>query len=158
MPVARVGGGQACLSSMSAADLRGWEGDCSTSTPQRQPQLMRKSMSMPTLNSMGRGGALEDGLEVYVVCRNFQEFAGGLFHRLPVSLRDGIRDVGICHYMTIFRQPDGTLTQFDFGPTDGGDIHLWPGPFGMLGGRTRAAARRQRQVAGEIRESTVSSI
>ena len=116
--------------------------------PRRFTNRMSKSTSSPTLKRLGMSGISrvkndqfnqldqsneQDDLEVYVVLRNFQEFGNGIFHRLPAPLRDGLRDCGVCHYMTVFKQKDGTLTQFDFGPSAGGDIHLSsPGPLRHL--------------------------
>ena len=71
-----------------------------------QAAHLRKCASTPALHSLGvpaaNGG--DDGLEVYVVLRNFQELFGGVFHRLPLRVRDGVRDAGVCHYMTVFRK------------------------------------------------------
>ena len=108
-------------------------------TQQHGQQLtaMRKCASTPTLRSLGDLGIDgSGGMEVYVVLRNFQEFAGGIFHRLPRNLRDGVRDSGVCHYMTVFRQPDGSLVMFDFGPSAGGDIHVSRGPLARLLGKS----------------------
>ena len=93
---------------------------------------MSRSTSSPSLRQLGASNT--DDLEVYVVLRNFQEFGNGIFYKLPAPLRDGLRDSGICHYMTVFKQKDGTLIQFDFGPSAGGDIHVSsPGPLAPLG-------------------------
>jgi len=117
---------------------------------------MRKCASTPTLRSLGETTAeSEGGLEVYVVLRNFQEFAGGIFHNLPAPLREGVRDCGVCHYMTVFRQPDGTLVQFDFGPSAGGDIHVHKGPLARLLTRGPRGQNSKRQVDGKVRERQV---
>lgn len=116
---------------------------------------MRKCASTPALRSLGEP-ACEDGLEVYVVLRNFKEFAGGVFHRLPVPLRDGVRDCGICHYMTVFKKPDGSLVQFDFGPSAGGDIHISKGPFASLLHKEARAHSAATRVEGKVRERKVS--
>ena len=93
---------------------------------------MSRSTSSPSLRQLGASSAGD--LEVYVVLRNFQEFGNGVFYKLPAPLRDGLRDSGVCHYMTVFKQSDGTLIQFDFGPSAGGDIHVSsPGPLAPLG-------------------------
>lgn len=118
----------------------------------------RKSPSMPSFRVLPDSSS-EDGMEVYVVLRNFQEFAGGFFNRLPEPLRDGVRDSGVCHYMTVFRQQDGTLTQFDFGPAAGGDIHL---PGWMLGRmnpkrRLRKGSFKKR-VDGKVREDQLPTL
>lgn len=137
--------------------------ECSTSTRlevgDSLPRLtaLRKCASTPTLRTLGvPAGSLSDdsGLEVYVVVRSFEEFAGGLFNRLPGPLQEGVRDVGICHYMTVFKQHDGTLVQFDFGPKAGGDIHVGRGPLAML--LSKAPKRRRRNVVeGNVRENKV---
>ena len=38
-------------------------------------------------------------------------------------MADAILDMGICHYMVILKEPDGSCTQWDFGPR-GGDVHI----------------------------------
>ena len=126
--------------------------------PQRGLSAMRKCASTPTLRFLGDDGA-DMGMEVYVVLRNFQEFAGGVFNRLPGPLRDGVRDSGVCHYMTVFRQPDGTLVQFDFGPTSGGDIHVPLGPFTRLIKKAPRAPRGAHQIVqGHVRENKLTSL
>ena len=40
-----------------------------------------------------------------------QEFGGDLFKRLPRRVREGMRDSGICHYLAVFKQKDGSLVQ-----------------------------------------------
>jgi hypothetical protein len=117
---------------------------------------MRRCASTPTLRSLDDGG-----MEVFVVLRNFQEFGYGLFNRLPTPLRDGVRDAGVCHYMTVFRQPDGTLVQFDFGPAAGGDIHF-PGPLARLLSKaprsSNAPARPGHTVGGSVREHLLTTL
>jgi hypothetical protein len=78
-----------------------------------------------------------------------QEFGGGLFNRMPRRLRAGVRDAGICHYLAVFKQRDGSLVQFDFGPR-GGDIHVARGPFAFLS--KSADGKMRRHVPGEVRE------
>lgn len=120
-------------------------------------QTMSKSSSSPTLKQLG-ASARDGDLEVYVVLRNFQEFGGGVFHRLPEPLRDGLRDSGICHYMTVFKQQDGTLIQFDFGPEAGGDIHVSaPGPLGRMFSKSKAGTR-ERRVIGQVRERRLKEL
>lgn len=114
----------------------------------------RKCPSTPTLRSLGDASS-EDGMEVFVVLRNFQELAGGMFHRLPGPLRDGVRDCGVCHYMMVFRQRDGTLTQFDFGPAAGGDIYIPAGPFSRLLTPLNRKRSRVLRVEGKVRECKV---
>ncbi|KAL4524478.1 hypothetical protein Ndes2526A_g06606 [Nannochloris sp. 'desiccata'] len=132
---------------------------------QRGLTALRKCSSTPTLTSLGEAATDENGMEVYVILRNFKEFAGGVFHRLPTPLRDGVRDAGICHYLTVFRQPDGTLVQFDFGPSAGGDIHVSAGPFTRFLNKSDATPKsaassisRDRSVGGRVREHKLTSL
>ena len=125
---------------------------------------MSKSTSSPTLRRLGmKRPELSEGnseLEVYVALRNFQEFGGGVFHRLPAPLRDGLRDCGVCHYMTVFKQKDGTMIQFDFGPRAGGDIHVSsPGPLHQLArlvlpgmDKNENSSKNRKKVDGQVRE------
>lgn len=123
----------------------------------QQQTMMSKSTSSPTLKQLGVS-AREGELEVYVVLKNFQEFGGGVFNRLPTPLRDGIRDSGICHYLTVFKQQDGTLIQFDFGPESGGDVHLSaPGPLGRIFNKSKPGTR-ERRVAGQVREKRLKRL
>ena len=136
--------------------------------PQRGLVAMRKCASTPTLTSLGEAATDENGIEVYVVLNNFREFAGGVFHRLPTRLRDGVRDAGICHYTTVFRQQDGSLVQFDFGPSAGGDIHVSAGPFTRfinkssptpkLPSSSTSSNRNNRAVGGKVREHKLTSL
>ena len=122
----------------------------------RKALPMSRSASTPSFRSMGSIRREED-LEVYVVLRNFQEFGGGVFHRLPEPLRDGLRDTGVCHYMTVFKQNDGSFIQFDFGPSDGGDIHVSaPGPFGRVFGM--GSNRQKKRVGGQVREIELNTL
>ena len=43
--------------------------------------------------------------------RRPQEFGGGLFRRLPKRVKNGVRDCGLCHYLAVFKQKDGSLVQ-----------------------------------------------
>lgn len=43
--------------------------------------------------------------------RCHQEFGGGLFRRLPKRVKNGVRDCGLCHYLAVFKQKDGSLVQ-----------------------------------------------
>ncbi|KAF6258769.1 hypothetical protein COO60DRAFT_1516719 [Scenedesmus sp. NREL 46B-D3] len=81
-------------------------------------------------------------LEVYVVSRSFTEFGGDVIKRLPQEARDHMIDMGLCHYMTVFRTPDGQLVQFDFGPL-GGDVQKAHGPVATFLKRAHAAAVAQ---------------
>lgn len=81
-------------------------------------------------------------LEVYVVSRAFTEFGGGIIRNLPREAKDSMVDLGLCHYMTVFRTPDGQLVQFDFGPV-GGDIQKAHGPLAAFLRKAHAAALAQ---------------
>lgn len=116
----------------------------------RKQTSLRKCVSTPTLHALCTPD--NGGLEVYVVTRSFQEFGGRFFRKLPTPVRNGVRDSGLCHYMTVFRQPDGSLVQFDFGPK-GGDIHVARGPFARLLSKSRGSPRRV--AVGEVRENQV---
>ena len=76
-----------------------------------------------------------------------QELGGGIFHRLPPRVRSGVRDGGICHYLAVFKQRDGSLVQFDFGPA-GGDIHVPArGPFAFL---SKSAGGKLQRMLGSL--------
>jgi hypothetical protein len=79
---------------------------------------------------------------VYVVSRSFTEFGGDVIKRMPQEARDHMIDMGLCHYMTVFRTPDGQLVQFDFGPL-GGDVQKAHGPVATFLKRAHAAALAQ---------------
>lgn len=64
--------------------------------------------------------------------------------KLPPDARQHLVDMGICHYMTVFKTPDGQLVQFDFGP-QGGDVQKAHGPIATLLRRARAAALAAQQ-------------
>lgn len=120
-------------------------------------RAMRRVSSAPTLKNLGStsGGAghpranVGSEMEVYVVHRPLREFGGPAFQTLPDFVKHTLRDLGICHYMTIFRTPDGEMRQFDFGPI-GGDISLK----GKLPGHKRRI-REKRGAQGEIREDVI---
>jgi len=123
----------------------------------RTKRPMRKCASTPILRVPD--DSAPGNLEVYVVMRSFNEWAGGFFTKLPNHLRDGVRDLGICHYMTVFKHPDGSLVQFDFGPEGNRDIHVPHGPLASIllnnnnnNSKHKAIQRRSRHVMGEIRE------
>jgi len=63
--------------------------------------------------------------------------------------REHMVDMGICHYMTVFKTPDGQLVQFDFGPT-GGDVQKAHGPLATLLRRAHAAALQARTDAADL--------
>lgn len=83
-------------------------------------------------------------LEVYVVSRSFTEFAGPVMRRMHPDVRERMVEMGICHYMTVFKTADGELVQFDFGPL-GGDVQKAHGPLATFLRRARAAAQQQQQ-------------
>lgn len=103
---------------------------------------------------------------MYVVARAFKEWGGPLFGRLPEEVKDHLIDAGVCHFMTVFKTPDGKMTMFDFGP-QGGDIRITHGPFkGLLGGTQQTApvpsssstAAPAPGSRGEIRESELTEL
>jgi hypothetical protein len=71
--------------------------------------------------------------------------------RLHPEARDHLVDIGICHYMTVFKTPDGQLVQFDFGPL-GGDVQKAHGPLATFLRRARAAAQKQ-----QLQESVIAA-
>lgn len=77
-----------------------------------------------------------------MVSRSFSEFAGPLIKKLQPEQREHLVDMGICHYMTVFKTADGQLVQFDFGPL-GGDVQKAHGPLATFLRRARAAAQKQ---------------
>jgi hypothetical protein len=87
---------------------------------------------------------LEGGLEVYVVSRAFTEFAGPLVKKMSPEMRLSLVDLGLCHYMTVFRTPEGKYVQFDFGP-HGGDVEKVNGPVGAWLRRARQQQQQQQQ-------------
>eukprot|EP00889_Picochlorum_renovo_P002231 jgi/Picre1/29261/NNA_004653.t1 len=89
---------------------------------------MSKSSSSPALKHLCMNAADGD-LEVYVVLRNFQEFGGGIFHRLPEPLRNGLREVAR------------------------GDIHMaGPGPL------NKSSKERKKAVVGQVRERKLQAL
>ena len=76
-----------------------------------------------------------------------------MFKRLPPSVNDLFVDVGVCHYLTIFKTPSGQLVQFDFGPRGGGDISLGPADRGRMARLFKK--NKCRVVPAEIREEKV---
>ena len=93
-------------------------------------------------------------MDVYIGTRPFRECGGPVARRLPVQFKEFSRTCGVCHYMLIFRQKDGVMFEFDFGPT-GGDIRLGEmNPFAIEIPRLNAKTKNK-SVAGEIRECTV---
>jgi hypothetical protein len=106
--------------------------------PDAPPRAMRRAASAPALRAPCAccGGGKCACLEVFVVSRAFSEFGGPLFRSMTPEMRRSMVDLGICHYMTVFRTPDGRLVQFDFGP-HGGDVEKVNGPLGALLRRAR---------------------
>lgn len=114
---------------------------------------IRRCASTPTLSSCS-SDLSNSGLEVYVALRPFTEFGGALFARLPPSVKDNLLGLGIAHYMTVFRTPDGRYTQFDFGPTGGRDIYVSAGSLDNLA-LDQPKKRGKRSIPGEVRENQV---
>jgi hypothetical protein len=119
--------------------------------PDAPSRRMRRTASAPALRAPCPGGhctrcgAGKCGcLEVYVVSRAFSEFGGPLFRNMTPEMRHSMVDLGICHYMTVFRTPDGRYVQFDFGP-HGGDVEKVNGPLGALLRRARRQVAEQHQ-------------
>lgn len=149
---------QECPSDVHPMHHSGSSGRLQVAERPRQLSAMRRAASTPTLRTLGvpQGSPeVDGGMEVYVVLRNFQEFCGGMFSRLPQPIREGVRDSGICHYMTVFRKPDGSLAMFDFGPKAGGDIHVSAGPFASVLSKDPRGRRSARRVDGIVREYKV---
>ena len=76
--------------------------------------------------------------------------------RLPPSVNRLLLDLGVCHFMTVFKSPSGQLVQFDFGPRGGRDISFGnpsQGRMARLFGKHQAT----RAVPAEIREAKVRS-
>eukprot|EP00883_Tetradesmus_obliquus_P002834 jgi/Sobl393_1/13051/SZX69798.1 len=128
------------MSSASAAGSKrsGWLfGGWSSRSSRNEKQAAVRASSCSTC----KGGRC-NCLEVYVVSRAFTEFGGDVIKRMPQEARDHMIDMGLCHYMTVFRTPDGQLVQFDFGPL-GGDVQKAHGPIGTFLKRAHAAALAQ---------------
>ena len=75
------------------------------------------------------------------------------------AAQNGLRDLGLCHYMTVFKSPHGDILQFDFGPL-GGDVAVsLPGGSSLMhtnfASMSRHSARGPKAAMGEIREETV---
>jgi hypothetical protein len=130
---------------------------------------MRKCTSTPALARLGEpaGAPGAASLDVFVGLRSFKNFYGDVWERLPAPVRDGVRDAGVAHFTAVFRAPDGSLTQFDFGPSDGGDIHLDArSPLARvlaLSPLTRGAAAHpalgaHRRVNGAVREAPLAAL
>ena len=75
------------------------------------------------------------------------------------AAQNGLRDLGLCHYMTVFKSPHGDILQFDFGPL-GGDVAVsLPGGTSLthsnFASMSRHSARGPKAALGEIREAEV---
>ena len=125
----------------------------STVSPKKR---IRRCASTPTLSCCSNDLA-QKGLEVYVAFRPFTEFGGALFAKLPASVKDNLLGLGIAHYMTVFRTPDGRYTQFDFGPQGGRDIYMSAGSLDKLMTPDQPRSNGKRSVPGEVRENQVQA-
>ena len=125
----------------------------------RPPRRIRRCASTPTLSTAASvsSGTCQTGLDVFVISRPFTEFGGALFARLPPGVKDNFVNLGIAHYMTVFRTADGRLHQFDFGPMGGRDIYVSSGAFDKMVQPDQPRAKGKRSVAGEVRENQVIS-
>eukprot|EP00899_Mesostigma_viride_P008495 jgi/Mesvir1/17647/Mv08865-RA.1 len=90
------------------------------------------------------------GMNVYAVARPLREFGGPLYENLPPVVKNGLTELGICHFMTVFETPRGEHYQFDFGPV-GGDIEI---KYGKAADSRNAPSAR----AGEIREEQLNGL
>jgi len=137
----------------AAATERAQQQEQQQQQQQQQRSLMRRSASAPALRAACAPHAPHAPrcacdaahacgcLEVYVASRGFTEFGGPLFKRMSPEVRQSLVDMGVCHFLTVFKTPDGRLIQFDFGP-QGGDVEKADGPLGAV---LRAARRRRLQ-------------
>ena len=141
-----VGGGYLDASSHQSSAFQH-----STVSPKKR---IRRCASTPTLSCCSNDLA-QKGLEVYVAFRPFTEFGGALFAKLPASVKDNLLGLGIAHYMTVFRTPDGRYTQFDFGPQGGRDIYMSAGSLDKLMTPDQPRSSGKRSVPGEVRENQV---
>jgi len=91
-----------------------------------------------------------------VVSRSFSEFAGPVMKRLHPDAREHLVAMGICHYMTVFKTPDGQLVQFDFGPL-GGDVQKAHGPLATFLRRARAASQQHQQQEQQQQDRTTTT-
>lgn len=110
-------------------------------------------------------------MEVYACYRPINEVSGDFYSSLPPYIKAGLRDLGLCHYMAVFRTPTGKLVQFDFGPRGGDMVVGAPGGRRGPGRRRNSAAasaaierlQRGRQTVyagpgGEIREEKLADL
>ncbi|GMH32584.1 hypothetical protein BSKO_00418 [Bryopsis sp. KO-2023] len=98
----------------------------------------------------------EKNLQVYVVARPFQEMGGAIMKRLPEEYKGFAVQIGICHYLTVFKTRDGRYFQFDFGPQGGRDVHANGGPLSWLLREENSqpvVRKKKNNVMGEIREA-----
>lgn len=99
----------------------------------------RKPKHQPAAHSLAQR---EEAYDVYVAARPFESFGGDLFQRLPAPVHDLLLDVGVCHFMAIFKdRSSGRMLQFDFGPV-GGDIAI-DGPLGDVLKEDRQHSKRK---------------
>eukprot|EP00239_Pterosperma_sp_CCMP1384_P001418 CAMPEP_0197849770 /NCGR_PEP_ID=MMETSP1438-20131217/13155_1 /TAXON_ID=1461541 /ORGANISM="Pterosperma sp., Strain CCMP1384" /LENGTH=337 /DNA_ID=CAMNT_0043462607 /DNA_START=223 /DNA_END=1235 /DNA_ORIENTATION=+ len=100
----------------------------------------------------------EHGLEVYVCSRTLSENGhGGLLYKLPDRLRDSIQNMGLKHYLVVFKSANGTCHQFDFGPI-GGDIAIDIPALQVLAEKGEdGKPKRSRGKPGAIREEKIDS-
>lgn len=124
-----------------------------------QPPFFRRCCSTPEFASLGGADETENShLKVYVVARPFQEYGGALVQRLPEDFKELALQIGVCHFMTVFKTNGGDLYQFDFGPQGGRDIQTNGGPLScILEGETTSSGQKEKHHPGEIREQKVCS-
>lgn len=126
----------------------------------KRPPSFRRCCSTPDFVSIISDDKSEDShLKVYVVARPFQEYGGALVHRLPEDFKDLALQIGVCHFMTVFKTKGGDLYQFDFGPLGGRDIQTNGGPLScILDGEASSSDNKEKFHPGEIREEKVCSL
>lgn len=145
---------EAAVARTSSTPAESVEGITSCSYPAHP--LMKRNVSAPALKHFGRQQALakeKESLEVYVALRAFLQRAP--FKHLPPSAIEFLEDAGVGHYSLVFKDRDGKLSQFDFGPSDGSDVHFDNGLIQRWLSPSPVVARRGRGVEGKIRERQV---
>eukprot|EP00238_Polyblepharides_amylifera_P004134 CAMPEP_0196593256 /NCGR_PEP_ID=MMETSP1081-20130531/75181_1 /TAXON_ID=36882 /ORGANISM="Pyramimonas amylifera, Strain CCMP720" /LENGTH=428 /DNA_ID=CAMNT_0041917189 /DNA_START=28 /DNA_END=1311 /DNA_ORIENTATION=+ len=96
--------------------------------------------------------------DVYAVVRPLRELGGPTIHKLPQYTKDLLRDLGICHYQTVIKSPDGSLTLFDFGPEPDKDTELSLSLFDIhTNGSKSQKSRSPSPKRGYIREEKIDS-
>eukprot|EP00897_Mesotaenium_endlicherianum_P004825 jgi/Mesen1/4370/ME000221S03498 len=78
-------------------------------------------------DSSSRTACGSESWDVYVCYRPLREVPGDFYSRLPPHVKTSLRDLGVCHFMTIFKSSSGQLVQFDFGPRGGDIVMDFPG-------------------------------